>query len=96
MKTANIATAKNQFSRLIQRVKRGESIIITERNKPVAQLVPIRETNAVIARLYAEGKLLPPQGPPLDVKKLFSLPLPKLPEEKSLSRAVIEEREEGW
>ena len=96
MKTANIATAKNQFSRLVQRVKRGESILITERNKPVAQLVPVQETDEVIARLIAEGKLLPPKGPPLDVKAFLKMPRPKLPEAKSLSRAVLEEREEGW
>ncbi len=96
MKKANIATAKNQFSRLIQQVKRGESILITDRNKPVAQLTPVRETNEILSRLIAEGVVLPAEGPALDVEKLFSLPLPKESEKKALSKAVLEEREEGW
>lgn len=40
MKTANIATAKNELSRLLRRVKRGETIVITERTRPVARLPP--------------------------------------------------------
>ena len=54
-------------------VKRGESILITDRNKPVAQLTPVGETNEIVSRLIAEGVELPAEGPPLDVEKLFSL-----------------------
>jgi len=95
MKTANIATAKNQLSRLIKQVKRGETVLITERNKPVAQIGPVQSTSDVVARLVADGVVVPPQGPPLNVKKLCSLPLPRLPQSQALSQAVLEEREEG-
>lgn len=37
----NIHEAKTQFSKLIERVSRGESIIIGKAGKPVARLVPI-------------------------------------------------------
>lgn len=38
MITASVATTKNQLSRLLRRVKLGESILITDRNRPVARL----------------------------------------------------------
>lgn len=35
-----IREIKSQFSRYLKRVKQGETLIITERNTPVAKLVP--------------------------------------------------------
>lgn len=96
MKTANIATARNQLSRLLQRVKRGETVLITDRKKPVARLVPVQETGEVVSRLVAEGKLLPRKGPRLDVKAFLEMPRPKLSAQNSLSKAIMEERETGW
>jgi prevent-host-death family protein len=42
MKRYSIHEAKNQFSKLIQRVLRGEEIIIINRRQAVARLCPIR------------------------------------------------------
>ncbi len=39
---AGIREVKNRFSEYIRRVKQGEIILITERNVPVAKLVPIQ------------------------------------------------------
>ncbi|MBA3630407.1 MAG: type II toxin-antitoxin system Phd/YefM family antitoxin [Actinobacteria bacterium] len=36
----NIHEAKTQFSRLVERVSRGEEIVIGKAGKPVAKLVP--------------------------------------------------------
>ena len=36
--------AKTQLSRLLDRVRKGERIIITKHGMPVAELVPIRKT----------------------------------------------------
>jgi prevent-host-death family protein len=36
--------AKNKLSNLLERAERGEEIVITRRGKPVARLVPVRET----------------------------------------------------
>jgi antitoxin (DNA-binding transcriptional repressor) of toxin-antitoxin stability system len=41
MKKARIAVAKNNFSRLIDDVKRGETVLILDRDTPVARLEPI-------------------------------------------------------
>ena len=94
VKTANIATAKSQLSRLLSRVKKGEAVVITDRHKPVARLEPIRELDAVIARLCATGQLVPPKAEGKDVENLLSLPSPRLPKGKTLTEAVLAEREE--
>ena len=43
MTITNIHEAKTHLSRLIDRVQRGEEIIIGKAGKPVAKLVPFRE-----------------------------------------------------
>jgi prevent-host-death family protein len=67
MHTSNIASAKNRFSHLIDLVKRGQTVLITERNKPVATLQPVsRASTAGVAALHSSGLLTPP-GRSLDV-----------------------------
>jgi prevent-host-death family protein len=39
--------AKNKFSELLDRVERGERVVITRRGKPVAELVPVTEKRDV-------------------------------------------------
>jgi antitoxin (DNA-binding transcriptional repressor) of toxin-antitoxin stability system len=41
MKSVNIQDAKTNLSRHIRRVKRGEILVICDRNKPVAELRPL-------------------------------------------------------
>src|SRR5207244_4501812 len=41
MKTATISETKNQLSALLDRVRHGESILITDRSRPVARLEPV-------------------------------------------------------
>jgi prevent-host-death family protein len=47
MRRTSISETKNQLSALIDRVRNGERILITDRNRPVAQLVPVAEGSAV-------------------------------------------------
>lgn len=92
MKVASIASAKNQLRKLLKCVQRGESVLITDRRQPVAQLVPVDQPDKAMAGLVSQGQLIARKGPPLDPRKLFALPAPKLPERASVSRAVVEER----
>ncbi len=94
MQTANIAVAKNQFSRLIDQVKQGESILITERNRPVARLEPLLVHSAALESLYADGLLTPPKSR-LDLVAFLAMPAPSLSADHSLTQAVIAEREES-
>lgn len=41
MKTATISETKNGLSALLDRVRNGESILITDRSRPVAYLEPV-------------------------------------------------------
>jgi prevent-host-death family protein len=58
--------ANQRFSTMIKAVRRGEEVLLTERGKPFARLVPVREPedfDAVIKRLEAEGFLHPATKP---------------------------------
>jgi len=43
MEVTNIHEAKTHLSKLIERVERGEEVIIARAGKPVAKIVPYRE-----------------------------------------------------
>jgi prevent-host-death family protein len=43
MKEAKISEVKNQLSRYLDLVRRGEIVRIVDRNRPIAQIVPISE-----------------------------------------------------
>ncbi len=98
MKTANVAAAKNELSRLLRRVRRGETVVITDRNRPVAKLVPIDPAEppaeADVAALLASGALIPPAGAPLDVSRFLAAARPRVPASASLTSAVLAERRE--
>lgn len=62
MQEVNIRTLLHNFSELLQLVKKGETITVCERNKPVADLVPHNENTArpgwkrEITRIKVEGE----------------------------------------
>jgi prevent-host-death family protein len=47
VKVATISYTKNNLSRLLKQVRRGETITILDRNQPVARLEPIPTTGDV-------------------------------------------------
>ena len=100
MLTANVATAKNNLSHYLRRVKAGERVIITERDRPIAQLQaftaePGSESQGPLHVLLEIGVLAAPGGPAIDVDAfLGALALPPRPG-PSLSAALLAEREEG-
>jgi len=74
MRTVNIATLKAQLSAHIQHVREGEEILVCERNKPVARIIPCREEDhsAQEMDLIARGLL----APPLEKRRSNSWPKP--------------------
>jgi prevent-host-death family protein len=62
MKTVNISDLKAQLSAHIQLVRNGEEVLVCDRNKPVARIVPIRleDYSAQEQRLVTHGLLTPP------------------------------------
>ena len=95
MHTSNIASAKSHFSHLIDLVKQGQTVLITERNKPVATLQPISHSlTAGLEAVHASGLLVPPSKV-LDVAAFLAAPRASLAHENSLAQAILAEREEG-
>jgi prevent-host-death family protein len=45
MKSATISQAKNHLSELLARVKRGETVLILERDRPIARIVPVEASD---------------------------------------------------
>ncbi len=97
MPTAGIAQLKARLSEYVARVKRGEEVLITERGKLVARMVPVEpaetDEEARIQRLVAKGLARLPMGK-LDVQTfLAQMPVIDVPE-GTLSRALEEDRED--
>jgi prevent-host-death family protein len=57
MTKVNIAEAKAQFSRLVQKAMMGEEVIIARDNKPVLKLVPIEAPSKPRKPGTAKGRI---------------------------------------
>ena len=64
----NVHEAKTHFSKLLERVRQGEEIIVAKAGKPVAKLVPVGEGAALRVPGSARGKIA--------VAEDFDAPLP--------------------
>lgn len=54
----NIHEAKTQLSKLIEKVKKGEEVIISKYNKPVVKLVLIEELKSKRRLNTAKGRIV--------------------------------------
>ena len=97
MKTTTITDAKSGLSALIDRVRAGESVLITDRGVPVARLAPVAtspDPTGRRRRLARAGLASPGSGAVPD--DFHAGPVTQLPDGRSLVDAVIEERRAGW
>lgn len=80
METVGLFEAKTHLSELIARAERGEEVIITRHNKPVAKLVPISEVSPelvarrkqIAAEMQAIGREAEARGGPITVEEILS------------------------
>ena len=89
---ASISELKNQLSAYLQQVRAGETVVIYDRNRPVARIdrVADEDDDERIVQLQRAGVVVPPAEPmPLD---LLREPLPAAG--KSVLEALLQEREE--
>jgi len=79
---------KNRLGSVLRDVRRGETIRVTDRNRPVALLVPLRggDTDGLVRNLIRAGRLSWSGGKPRGSRKPASARGP------SVSDAVIEDR----
>jgi prevent-host-death family protein len=83
---------RHHTSEVISRVRRGESIEVTEHGTPVARLVPIErpERPGILARLEAEGRLRRAKNPGYVPQRLRPV---TGTDPNPLTRALLEDRE---
>jgi prevent-host-death family protein len=60
--SVGVAELRQNLSRYLRRVERGERLLVTDRNRPVAELGPPPSTGAALDRLIAEGRVSRPLG----------------------------------
>ena len=95
MQSVNIAELKNRLSHYLRRVRAGEEILIRDRARPVAKIVPLSATNDFSAEeleLAADGIISLPEKE-LDIDAFLALPRP-VPLEVA-AQAVVDDREES-
>jgi prevent-host-death family protein len=65
MTTVGVAELRQNLSKYLRLVSRGERLLVTERNKPVAELGPPPSTGEALDRLIVEGRVVRPSRPGL-------------------------------
>ena len=98
MKKATITQTKNNLSRLLDEVRQGNTVLIVDRQTPIALLEPYRPeasgTGEHLARLTRQGVIRAPRQK-LAVASFLDEKGPALPKGASAAAAVAAEREES-
>ncbi|RIL10111.1 MAG: hypothetical protein DCC75_05055 [Proteobacteria bacterium] len=97
MKSDSATNIKNNFSAYLDRVKRGEVILVLEYGRPVAQIMKAEipaESDLNLAHLEREGLISIPLEPQLDAAKFLSK-RKRIRSGVSLLAALCREREES-
>lgn len=87
--TVGVAALRQNLSLYLRRVDKGERLVITDRNRPVAELGPPPSTGSALDRLIAEGKVSRPR------RSALPEPLEMDGDPHALSRALEEVRGAG-
>jgi prevent-host-death family protein len=96
MKTATVTEAKNRLSALIDQVKAGETVTITDRGTPVARLEPVVSSGGQegrLARLARAGTVRVPQR--ADARLALTSQEPPPAASSSVVAALLDERRFG-
>jgi len=86
--TVGVAELRQNLSRYLARVSGGERLMVTDHNRPVAELGPPPTAASALDRLIAEGRLVRPQ------RRGLPPPLETDGDTEALSRALDEIRSE--
>lgn len=99
MNSATITEAKNGLSRLLDEVRHGQTIVITDRHRPIARLSPVSgeeagDATGRILRMERAGLLTPARKRVGRRGGLEGAP-PTLSGGASAVKALLDEREAG-
>jgi prevent-host-death family protein len=84
--TVGVAELRQNLSRYLRRVASGERLLVTDRNRPVAELGPPPSAGAGLDRLIAAGRVTRP------IRRGLPAPLQMEGDTFALSRALDEIR----
>lgn len=92
MKTVNIGELRNQLSAYLQYVRNGEEVVVKDRNRPVARILPIdkKRFSEEEMQLVAEGRMKLPEKE-MDWEEFFSIPTGRVSREAAIC-ALLESR----
>lgn len=103
MKKAKIAELRNQLSRYLDHVRAGGTVLVYDRETPIAEIVPLtmsktRSTKSIdeerLARLERKGSIRRGTG---DLAAWLKTHTPiEIPGGAGVLQALLEERESGW
>ena len=86
--SVGVRELRQNLSRYLRRVERGERLVVTDRNRPIAELGPPPTTGVALDRLIAEGRVSRPS------RRGLPEPLVVEGDPYALSRALDEVRGE--
>jgi len=52
----SLGKAKTQLAKLLEEIEKGEEVVITNKNKPIAKLVPLKQSLAGFKRKLGSAK----------------------------------------
>ncbi|MFZ0247947.1 type II toxin-antitoxin system Phd/YefM family antitoxin [Candidatus Binatus sp.] len=103
MKKAKIAQLRNSFSRYLDHVRAGGSVLVYDRDTPIAEIVPLTRSKTRskkdrdeerLARLERKGSIRRGSG---DLAAWLKTHKPiEIPGGAGVLQALLEERESGW
>jgi prevent-host-death family protein len=82
-----------QTSQVLERVRAGETIEITDRGMPVAEIRPVSGPRATVARLVASGRLAPAT---VDQAVISSLPMEPVDHVNVAELLASDREDERW
>jgi prevent-host-death family protein len=88
MTTVGVAQLRQNLSKYLRLVERGERLVVTDRNRPVAELGPPSSSGEALDRLIAEGRVSRP------TRRRLPEPLQLAGDPRTLSRALDDVRGE--
>lgn len=89
MSTVGVAELRQNLSHYLRLVQQGERLVVTDHNRPVAELGPPPAAGSALDRLIAEGRVARP------LRRGLPEPLNLGGGPSALSRALDEVRGEG-
>ena len=96
MRTTTVSQLKASLSAYLRQVKAGEELVITERGRPIARLLPLSNSTPLPEhlRVLEEKGLLKRGEKPLPLD-FWDMPRPA-DFQAAVRPTVLREREEGW